>query len=107
MGDVRGKRLMMYIENVADRETKELLSPENRVGAGIADHCQKRGVIIRPLRHLNVMSPPLTITRAQVDRLVETVPTRYHRYDGRSRAPGPLEQLNRLALPAFRLADRQ
>ena len=28
---------------------------------------------MRPIVHLNVMSPPLTITRAQVDEIVDTL----------------------------------
>ena len=70
VGDVRGKRFMMCVENVADQETKALLPAEAAVGNRIAGHAQKRGVIVRPIAHLNVMSPPLTMTRRQVDELV-------------------------------------
>lgn len=70
VGDVRGKRFMMCVENVADRETKALLPDEAAVGARIAVHAQKRGVIVRPIAHLNVLSPPLTMTKRQVDELV-------------------------------------
>jgi len=70
VGDVRGKRFMMCVENVADRETKALLPEEAAVGARIATHAQKRGVIVRPIAHLNVLSPPLTMTKRQVDELV-------------------------------------
>ena len=70
VGDVRGKRFMMCVENVADRETKALLPDEAVVGNRIAAHAQKRGVIVRPIAHLNVLSPPLTMTKRQVDELV-------------------------------------
>ena len=70
VGDVRGKRFMMCVENVADRETRALLPEEAAVGARIAVHAQKRGVIVRPIAHLNVLSPPLTMTTRQVDELV-------------------------------------
>ena len=70
VGDVRGKRFMMCVENVADRETKALLPEEAAVGNRIAAHAQKRGVIVRPIAHLNVLSPPLTMTKRQVDELV-------------------------------------
>ena len=30
-------------------------------------------MIVRPIGHLNVMSPPLTLTRKEVDFLVETL----------------------------------
>jgi adenosylmethionine-8-amino-7-oxononanoate aminotransferase len=70
VGDVRGKNFMMCIENVADKETKELLPAEVRIGNRIADHCQKRGLIVRPIAHLNVLSPPLILTKEQIDTLV-------------------------------------
>ena len=73
VGDVRGKNFMMCVENVANKETKELFAPEVDVGGRIAKHAQARGVIVRPIAHLNVMSPPLTMTRDQVDTLVSVL----------------------------------
>ena len=73
VGDVRGKCFMMCVENVADQETKELFPDDVHIGNRIADHCQNRGLIIRPIAHLNVMSPPLIMTRDQIDTLVGTL----------------------------------
>ena len=73
VGDVRGKCFMMCVENVADRETKALLPAGAAVGNRIAAHAQKRGVIVRPIAHLNVLSPPLTMTKLQVDELVRVL----------------------------------
>jgi len=70
VGDVRGKCFMMCVENVANKETKELLPAEVHIGNRIADHCQKRGLIVRPLAHLNVLSPPLILTKEQIDTMV-------------------------------------
>jgi adenosylmethionine-8-amino-7-oxononanoate aminotransferase len=70
VGDVRGKNFMMCVENVADKETKELLPAEVKIGNRIADHCQKRGLIVRPIAHLNVLSPPLILTKEQIDSMV-------------------------------------
>ena len=70
VGDVRGSHFMMCVENVADKETKALLPAEVDVGKRIAQHCQARGVIIRPIGHLNIMSPPLVLTRQQIDTMV-------------------------------------
>ncbi|GIS89085.1 MAG: hypothetical protein CM1200mP18_17950 [Gammaproteobacteria bacterium] len=58
VGDVRGSHFMMCIENVANPETKELLPEQPNIGKRIADHCQERGVIVRPFAPFNVMSPP-------------------------------------------------
>jgi len=73
VGDVRGKYFMMCIENVANKETKELLPAEATIGKRIANHCQKRGLLVRPLAHLNILSPPLILTREQIDTVVDTI----------------------------------
>ncbi len=70
VGDVRGSHFMLCVEMVADRQTKALLPPEADIGSRIARHCQKRGLIVRPLGHLNVLSPPLIMTRDEIDELV-------------------------------------
>jgi adenosylmethionine-8-amino-7-oxononanoate aminotransferase len=70
VGDVRGSHFMMCLENVADKDTKTLLPVEARVGDRVAAEAQKRGLIIRPVGHLNIVSPPLIWTRETVDRVV-------------------------------------
>jgi len=67
VGDVRGSHFMMCVENVADKKTKALFDIDVAIGNRIADHCQKRGLIVRPLGHLNVLSPPIIMTRDQID----------------------------------------
>ncbi len=71
VGDVRGSHFMLCVENVANKRTKELLPEEVGIGKRISDHCEKRGLIVRPIGHLNVISPPLTLTRDEIDELVE------------------------------------
>jgi adenosylmethionine-8-amino-7-oxononanoate aminotransferase len=71
VGNVRGSHFMLCVENVANKQTKELLPEEVDVGKRISDHCEKRGLIVRPIGHLNVISPPLTLTRDEIDELVE------------------------------------
>jgi adenosylmethionine-8-amino-7-oxononanoate aminotransferase len=70
VGDVRGSHFMLCVENVADRETKALLPNEADIGQRIADHCQERGLLVRPVAHLNILSPPLILTRDEIDSLV-------------------------------------
>ncbi len=43
---------------------------EVEIGERIARHCRERGLIVRPIGHLNVLSPPLIMTRDQIDDLV-------------------------------------
>lgn len=70
VGDVRGSHFMLCIENVADKETKELLPEEADIGERIADEAQQRGLIVRPSGHLNILSPPLILTRDEIDATV-------------------------------------
>lgn len=71
VGDVRGKRFMMCVENVADKASKQLLPEELNIGKWISDRAEQNGLIVRPIVHLNVMSPPLTMGREEVDFVVE------------------------------------
>lgn len=73
VGDVRGRGFMWGIESVADKETKELLPLDARVGERVSRHARDLGLIVRPLGHLNVLSPPLTMTRADIDFLAEVL----------------------------------
>ena len=73
VGDVRGSKLMVCVENVADKARKTLLPDDLDVGKRIADVAESLGVLVRPMGHLNVMSPPLTITKSEVDIVVEVL----------------------------------
>ena len=70
VGDVRGSQLMACVEFVADRETRTHYGEEIDVGKMVADACEPHGLIVRPMVHLNVMSPALVINRDDVDRIV-------------------------------------
>ena len=73
VGDVRGSHFMQCVENVADKDTKELFPDSVKVGDRVADACEKRGLIVRPIAHLNVLSPPLVLTVEQVDWMVDVL----------------------------------
>jgi adenosylmethionine-8-amino-7-oxononanoate aminotransferase len=70
VGEVRGMGLMGCVECVADRESNDPLQLDKDVGKRIDAHCHELGLLVRPLINMCVMSPPLTITRAQIDDLV-------------------------------------
>ncbi len=61
---------MACVECVADRESKNPLTLDTEVGRRIDLHCQELGLLVRPLIHMCVMSPPLIITREQIDDMV-------------------------------------
>jgi adenosylmethionine-8-amino-7-oxononanoate aminotransferase len=71
VGEVRGSHFMLCVESVADKQTKAKLPAEIDIGKRIADHCETRGAIVRPVEHLSIISPPLTLTPDQIDELVE------------------------------------
>jgi L-2,4-diaminobutyrate transaminase len=73
VGDVRGVGLIAGVELVADKAARRSFDPELRVGLRVAQHCMEDGLIVRPLPggHVIALSPPLCITRAQVDQVVD------------------------------------
>jgi len=73
VGDIRGRKLMMCIENVADKTSKDLFPDEFDIGKRIANKAEEFGLLVRPIGHLNVMSPPLIITREEIDFIVENL----------------------------------
>ncbi|MCU1748075.1 aminotransferase [Pseudomonas sp. 6D_7.1_Bac1] len=73
VGDVRCQKLMACVEFVADKDTKALFADEVNIGERIHIRAQAKGLLVRPIMHLNVMSPPLIISHAQVDEIVETL----------------------------------
>ena len=70
VGDIRGRLFMMCVVNVMNKETKEFFPPEVNIGKRISNKAEERGVIVRPAADLNIMSPPLTMTKKDVDYLV-------------------------------------
>jgi adenosylmethionine-8-amino-7-oxononanoate aminotransferase len=73
IGDVRQKGLMVGIEIVADRDTKEPFPPEMRVGQRVVVKTRERGIIIRPLGDVIVLMPPLSSTEEEIRHLVGAV----------------------------------
>ncbi|MEO1190976.1 MAG: aminotransferase [Pseudomonadota bacterium] len=70
VGEVRGMGLVACVECVISRESKTPLKLDKAIGARIDEHCQALGLVVRPLYHMCVMSPPLIITKPQIDDMV-------------------------------------
>ena len=73
VGNVRGLKLMLCVENVADKGSKALLPDGVNESKRISTVAEEMGLLVRPIGHLNVMSPPLVITEADVDFIAETL----------------------------------
>jgi L-2,4-diaminobutyrate transaminase len=74
VGEVRGIGLIAAAELVADRATGRGFDKALGVAKRVAAAALERGLIVRALPHGDALafSPPLTITRAEVDAVVDT-----------------------------------
>jgi len=72
VGDVRGKGLLIGVELVRDRATKEPFPPEARLPQLLAAKFRQHGVLLRPTQTIQ-LAPPLCITRGECDLLAEAV----------------------------------
>jgi adenosylmethionine---8-amino-7-oxononanoate aminotransferase len=70
VGEVRQRGLMVGIELVADRSTREPFPEHLQVGAEVAKATRPRGAIVRPLGDVVVLMPPLAMTEDELGRLV-------------------------------------
>ncbi len=70
IGDVRGKGLMIAVELVCDRTTKEAFGPTDPYPMAVSDKCLSNGVMLRTIVNKFIISPPLTLNRAQADDIV-------------------------------------
>ena len=64
--DVRGERGLT-------RPPRRCFPDSVGIGRRISDACDARGLLVRPIGRLNVLSPPLILTTEQIDWLVDTL----------------------------------
>ena len=70
IGDARGIGLILAMELVSDRETKAPFPKDLNVGDRLTEKFRQRGLLLRnDGAHVN-LSPPLCITRSEVDEIV-------------------------------------
>jgi len=70
VGDIRQQGFMVGIELVRDRATREAYPVEARVGHRVAKEARKRGLLLRPLGHIIVLMPPLSVNIPTLTRMV-------------------------------------
>ncbi|MDH4228598.1 MAG: adenosylmethionine--8-amino-7-oxononanoate transaminase [Nitrospirota bacterium] len=73
VGEIRGRGLMVGIELVRDRATREPFPLAAQVGNRIGRALRSQGILLRPIGNVVVLMPPLSITRPQLTRLVRGV----------------------------------
>ncbi len=69
--DARGMGLMGCIECSYDATRNASLDNDYELGARIDAACQTRGLVLRPIINMCVMSPPLVISRDQIDQMFD------------------------------------
>jgi adenosylmethionine-8-amino-7-oxononanoate aminotransferase len=71
VGEVRGMGMIAALELVANKQTRQPFA-DNSVGGFCQLRCQEHGLIVRAMGGNSVaLCPPLVISEAQVDELVE------------------------------------
>lgn len=74
VGEVRGIGLIAALELVEDRAARRNFDASRRIGARTAKHLEQAGVIGRPLPGDGLaFSPPLIITKSEIDEVMEAV----------------------------------
>jgi 4-aminobutyrate---pyruvate transaminase len=71
VGEVRGVGLIGGVELVADKATKAKFDPPGKVGLYLYDRGHENGVIVRAIGDSICFCPPLIITEAQVDEMID------------------------------------
>jgi len=70
VGDIRHFGLMVGIEIVRDKKSKNEYGPEKKIGQKICKQIHKYGIILRPLGNVIVLMPPLSISEEELTELV-------------------------------------
>ncbi|MEX2299008.1 MAG: aminotransferase [Dongiaceae bacterium] len=73
VGEVRSIGLLGAVELVADKKTRARIDPPMSAGEVARNFCMAHGAILRVSFETLVMSPPLIITTAQIDELVDSI----------------------------------
>jgi adenosylmethionine-8-amino-7-oxononanoate aminotransferase len=73
VGDIRQAGLMCGVELVADRSTKALFPPGDRVGYHLCLSLRDRGIFLRPLGDVIALMPPLSSTDEELQHLAASL----------------------------------
>jgi adenosylmethionine-8-amino-7-oxononanoate aminotransferase len=81
VGDIRGRGLLLGIELVMDRDTKQTFSPDVKLNQRIKAEAMARGVVVYPMPgtidgvngdHI-VLAPPYIASDAEIDQIIDVV----------------------------------
>jgi adenosylmethionine-8-amino-7-oxononanoate transaminase len=92
VGDIRQCGMMVGIELVSNRATKEPYPVKERVGRQVVLEARKHGLILRPLGDVIVLMPPLSITIPELNKLLSVT---YQSIENVTVKPGPEQYLKK------------
>ncbi|HOL36741.1 MAG TPA: aminotransferase class III-fold pyridoxal phosphate-dependent enzyme [Rubrivivax sp.] len=82
VGDVRGVGLMACLELVADKATRKPLARGAREIGAVARSAYRRGAMVRTSGANVILSPALTISRAEIDHLCDALAGAFAEVEG-------------------------
>ena len=71
IGDVRGEGLLIGVEFVRDPVTREAYPADVNFGIRVREAARRRGLLLRASHWMLALAPPLTITAAEVDDMLD------------------------------------
>ncbi|MBE3585137.1 adenosylmethionine--8-amino-7-oxononanoate transaminase [Desulfofundulus thermocisternus] len=71
VGDIRQRGMMVGIELVADKKTKQPYPKEEQVGHRVILEARRRGLVIRPLDNVIVLMPVLAMSEEELNQVLE------------------------------------
>lgn len=71
VGEVRGRGMIAALELVEDKALHKSYAKDKGVAAFCRDTCLSKGLVIRAARDCLMTSPPLVITKAEIDEMME------------------------------------
>jgi adenosylmethionine---8-amino-7-oxononanoate aminotransferase len=71
VADIRQWGLMAGVELVEDRQSGRPYPVQRQIGAKVTKAARKAGVLMRPLGDVIIFMPPLSITKAEIDMLLD------------------------------------
>ena len=75
VGSIRQQGLMVGIELVKDKETKEPYDYKKKMGSQVAEEARDKGMIIRPLGDVVVFMPPLCSSKEELLKMLDIIET--------------------------------
>ncbi len=70
VGDIRQRGMMVSIELVQNKTTREAIPLQARIGHRVTMEARRLGLLLRPLGNIIVLMPPLSATPGELQRMI-------------------------------------